>query len=337
MFGVDVQSILIHTKSFASIMVDNLEPTVKSMFITLCTIDLVLSMLYDESDGLNIFIKLFKKLFYYLFFWYIIINYKKLMFETLFKGFVQLGNLAGAGVPMKGIPVSTSLDWSVIDKIGFSVGKLAGAIITGIGFVALDIGWVESIPIVGLATICSFILFFVFLYVQIITIFIKFYFIVGFSYVLMPFAGFDKTKDIASKALNGVFSQGIEIFVTVVLINFLDFLDTKGLLTFGGAVKDDFFTRWVFTFFVYMLLTRAGTIASSLMSGAIASLGIGSGSMGQAGGNVTGAGKSWAGGYYQGTKMQKAFEPKARAMKGRAKGAYQKASNAIKNKLSNWN
>ena len=283
MFGVDVQLLIKTVITFAGTMVDNLKPTVIYMFYTLVTIDLVLSMLFDESDGLNIFMKLVKKLFYYLFFYYIIINYKDLIFNTLFNGFVQLGNLAATGT------TSTELNWTAINKIGMSVGKMAGAVATGLGFVAIDFAGIESASIIGLFAVASYVLFFVFLYVQIITVFIKFYFMAGFAFVLMPFAGYEKTKDIASKGLNGLFTHAIEIFVMVVMIDFVNYLDGINFFDVTGSIKSTIWTRWVLTILMYLLLTKTGTIASSMMSGAIAALGIGASAMSSAHSSLAGS------------------------------------------------
>ena len=117
------------------------------------------------------------------------------------------------------------------------------------------------------------------LYVHIVTTFIKFYFMSGFAYILMPFAGFDKTKDITLKALNGLLAQAIEVFVLIVMLNFLEYLDNYSFFKVTGGIKDTLWTRWALILFMYALLSKTGSIASSLMSGAIASFGIGANAM----------------------------------------------------------
>ena len=101
----------------------------------------------------------------------------------------------------------------------------------------------------------------------------------GFAYILMPFAGFDKTKDITLKALNGLLAQAIEVFVLIIMLNFLEYLDDYSFFKVTGGIKDTLWTRWALILFMYALLSKTGSIASSLMSGAIASFGIGANAM----------------------------------------------------------
>ena len=95
----------------------------------------------------------------------------------------------------------------------------------------------------------------------------------------MPFAGFDKTKDITLKALNGLLAQAIEVFILIVMLNFLEYLDNYSFFKVTGGIKDTLWTRWALILFMYALLSKTGSIASSLMSGAIASFGIGANAM----------------------------------------------------------
>lgn len=264
-------------------MVDNLSPYVVKMFFSFVTIDLTLSFLFDESDKLNIIIKLVKKILYYGFFYYIILNYKDLVFSTLFKGAVQLGNLASTG------SLSSNVDFKAINKLGVELGDIAGGVLLAAGFSGLDYAGLESATTVGLMAICGYLLFFAMLYVQIITTFIKFHLTAGFAYILIPFAGFDKTNDIGSKALNGLFSQAIEIFVMIVLIKLTDSLDDFTWFHPEGNIKDTLFTRWMLILFLYNLITRAGSIASALLAGSIASLGIGASLQSSGGSKALGA------------------------------------------------
>lgn len=61
MLDLDAGVILSATKAFAEGMISNLKPTVMSLLSSFLIIDLTLSFLFDESEGLNIFIKLIKK------------------------------------------------------------------------------------------------------------------------------------------------------------------------------------------------------------------------------------------------------------------------------------
>ena len=195
------------------------------------------------------------------------------MFHTLFEGAVQLGNFAATG------STSSSLDFKILNKYGVEFGDIAGGILTAVGFAALDYSGLESATTVGLMFIAAYLIFFLMLYVHIVTTFIKFYFMSGFAYILMSFAGFDKTKDITLKALNGLLAQAIEVFVLIIMLNFLEYLDNYSFFKVTGGIKDTLWTRWALILFMYALLSKTGSIASSLMSGAIASFGIGANAM----------------------------------------------------------
>lgn len=284
MLGVDVSLILNTILEFSLKMINNLNPVIIRMFISFVIIDVVLSFVFDDSDGLTIFIKLTKKILYYSFFYYIIKEYKYLVYDTLFPGAIQLANYAVDG------STATSLDFNVLNKFGVELGDITGSLLTGAGFVALDVFGVESATTVGLMAVVGYLLFFIMLYVQIITTFIKFYLTGAFAYILLPFAGFEKTKEMTSKALNGVMSSVIEVFVLVVLLKYADYLDDFNFFDVSGGIKSTLWTRWVLIVFLYFLLNKAGTIASAMMSGAIASLGIGASTQSSAFSKMSGAG-----------------------------------------------
>lgn len=330
MFGVDIGLILEDTANFASRMINNLEPTVKYMFTSFCIIDLILSMLWDESDGLNIFMKYVKKIFYYCFFWYIITDYKTIVFKYLYTGFTQLGNLAGKG------SMDTTVNLDVLNQIGVTAVNLAGGFLSGVAFMVGDAMGVESIATLGLGAVVSYIVFFLMLYVQVFTTFIKFYFIAGFAFILMPFAGFAKTKDITSKALNGLFSQAVEIFVLVVMLNYLEYLkESQGLFDNMTDMKEALWTRWIVIFFMYFMITKAGTIASSMLSGAIATLGIGAATMASAQNGMSGSMSKMISSQLNAASAANARGRGTDLRNGGAfKGAYSKAANAFGNKYT---
>ncbi|MGL5593428.1 MAG: type IV secretion system protein, partial [Cetobacterium sp.] len=56
-------------------IINNLTPTVKSMLYIFLMLDLTLSMLFNEDDGMGIFITLMKKILLYGFFIWIITRY----------------------------------------------------------------------------------------------------------------------------------------------------------------------------------------------------------------------------------------------------------------------
>lgn len=328
MLGVNVQLILNSAIAFASKMITNLQPTVISMFSALVIIDITLSFLFDESDGVNIFIKLIKKVLYYSFFFYIIKEYKNLAFHILFEGAVQLGNVATTG------STSSTLDFKLINKFGIEFGDIAGGILSAVGFAALDYSGLESATTVGLLAIAGYLIFFLMLYVHILTTFIKFYFMSGFAYPLLSFAGFDKTKDITMKALNGIFAQAIEVYILIVLLNFLEYLDNYSLFKVSGGIKDTLWTRWALIIFMYTLVSKTGTIASSLMSGAIASFGIGANAMAGGLSKMTSAPMQIIGGDIN---KASSFNSKSKFGENNGRSATYKAAAALLNKLNNMN
>lgn len=81
MLGLDAGVLLSATKAFAEGMIKNLNPTVMNLLGSFLTIDLVLSFLFDESESVDIFMKLLKKILYYGFFIWIIQEYSAVVFE----------------------------------------------------------------------------------------------------------------------------------------------------------------------------------------------------------------------------------------------------------------
>jgi len=148
--------------------------------------------------------------------------------------------------------------------------------------ILIDFAGVESGTTIVLLGVLGYLVFFLMLYVQILTAFVKFYLVTGYAFILIPFGVFEKTKDIALKGLNGLFGQAIELFVLVVLLNltemFMDgpFNSTVGMKIDGyAAIKSSLFTKVGVLMFLFLMINKAGTIASALLSGAIASIGIG--------------------------------------------------------------
>ena len=276
MLGIDANAILTVTKTFAEAMVKNLNPTVMNLLSSFLIIDLVLSFLFDESESVDIFMKLIKKILYYGFFIWIIQEYSTVVFEYLMGGAIQLGNVAS------GKGAATEINVELLEKFGISASDIAGLMAAGAGSIILDIFGVEAMATVMLLASVGYLMFFVMLYVQILVTFVKFYLIAGYAYIIIPFGVFSKTKDIALKALNGLFSQAIEIFVLITILNLAAFIqDTKWSSIINlpmnslESIKANLFTKFAILIFLYLLINKAGSIASSLLSGAIASIGIG--------------------------------------------------------------
>ncbi|EEO40300.1 MULTISPECIES: type IV secretion system protein [Fusobacterium] len=342
MLGIDANAILTATKAFAEGMIKNLNPTVMNLLSSFLIIDLTLSFLFDESEGLNIFIKLIKKVLYYGFFIWIIQEYGTLIFENLMGGAIQLGNVAA------GKGSSTEINVELLEKFGIDASDIAGLMAAGAGSVILDIFGVEAMATVMLLAAVGYLMFFVMLYVQILVTFVKFYLIAGYAYILIPFGVLNKTKDIALKALNGLFSQAIEIFVLIVILNLAVFIqETKWSSIISlpmnslEAIKANLFTKFAILMFLYLLINKAGSIASSLLSGAIASIGIGAEAGARGFNNAMSAPGKVAGGM---TDRASAYQKRddgatggAKAFRdgSRAAGAYTRAANFIKGKFKN--
>ena len=337
MFGLDAAAILAFIKNFAENMIKNLNPIVMSLLSSFLIIDLTLSFLFDESDGMNIFIKLIKKVLYYGFFIWIIQEYANIVFHSLMGGAIQLANVASG----KGAATSVSLD--LIAKFGVDTGDLVGSFALGVTALAIDFAGVESGTPVLLMGVLGYLVFFMMLYVQILTAFAKFYLVSGYAFILIPFGVFEKTKDIALKALNGLFGQAIELFVLVVLLNLTEMLmdgplsSTIGMKLDGyAAIKSNLFTKVGVLMFLFLTINRAGTIASALLSGAIASIGIGAEAGARGLNNAVSAPGRLAGGL-----ADKAGDPNRQGTGGGkmfrkdsyAQNAYQNAASFIKGKF----
>ncbi len=336
MLGINADLILQVAKQYGEAMIRNLRPTVTALLGSFLIIDLVLSFMFDESEDLNIFIKLIKKILYYGFFIWIIQDYSNLIFKTLMGGAIQLGNVAA------GKGASTSINIELISKFGIDMGDLKAAFGVGLAGTLLDILGVESVTTVMLMGAMGYIIFFIMLYVQILTIFVKFYLIGGFAFILMPFGVFTKTKDITLKALNGLFSNAIEIFVLVVILNlaanFMDgaFSETVKSSVAEKALKENIWNKAAILAFMFLLINKAGALSSALLSGAIASIGIGAnaGARGfdnavSAPGNIV-RGMTDRASSFQGDR-EGAGGAKAFRKNSPAANAYTKAANFMKN------
>ncbi|EFS20882.1 hypothetical protein FSBG_00379 [Fusobacterium gonidiaformans 3-1-5R] len=344
MFGLDAEAILLTAKAYSETMISNLNPTVTTLMGAFVTIDLVLSFLFDESDGLDIFMKLIKKILYYGFWIWIIQEYSNLVFETLMGGAIQLGNVAS------GNGSSTEINVTLIEKFGLDFGDILQVLTASGTAMLVDYMGVESGTTVLMMGIMGYVIFFVMLYVQILITFVKFYLVAGYGFLLMPFGCFSKTKDIALKGLNGLFSQAIEIFVLITILNIAsDFMDGTFLITLSKkvsgwkAIKEGvIFQKTAILMFLYLLINRAGSIASALLSGAIASIGIGSQMGAQGFSNAVSTPGRLAGNMANSASR---YQRRDDAAKGGAKAfrdssyaasAYKKAADGVKNFASRF-
>lgn len=271
---MDFTAIIKHFQTINGVMIKNLTETSIHMIYYMILIDITLTFLFVEEEGMNVFVKLMRKTLIYGFFVYMIKNFPEIVDKVL-HGFIQLGNLAtSGGIPSKELLVSPGeMFGDLLEFIGSILG-IAGTT------VALD-----AIPLVSIESVPTAVLIFVFLLgigalfigIEITIVFVKFFIVTAATIILMPFGAFQKTQDIAIKGLHALFAQGIEImFVTIILNFYKKYKDT--IFSFAPAsdkleVLTMFENIAVMLLFVLMV-TKIPTFVSTLLSGSISSLGI---------------------------------------------------------------
>lgn len=271
---MDFTTIIKHFQDINAMMITNLSATSLQMIYYMILIDLTLTFLFVEEEGMNIFIKIMRKILVYGFFVYMIKNFSEIV-DTILHGFIQLGNLAtNGGIPSKELLVSPGAMFADLLEFIFSILGIAGTT------VALD-----AIPLVSIESVPTAVLIFVFLLaigalfigIEITTIFIKFFIVTAAAIILMPFGAFKKTQDIAIKGLHGLFAQGIEIMFVAIILNFYQkykdtlfgFADPPQDIEMLGMLQN----LGVMMLFVFMV-TKIPSFVSTLISGSISSLGM---------------------------------------------------------------
>ncbi len=315
---MDFTTIIKHFQDINGIMVHNLTDTCIHVIYYMILIDLTLTFLYVEEDGLNVFIKLMRKIFVYGFFIYMIKNFTQIV-DWVLHGFIQLGNLStNGGIPSTNLLVSPGEMFTDLMTFILTLLGLGGAT------VALD-----AIPLVSIESVPTALLIFVFFLglgalfigIEITIIFIKFFIVTATSIILMPFGAFKKTQDIAVKGLHALFAQGIEIMFVTIILNFYkkykDSLFNFAVPPQGVEMLSMFQNLGVMILFVFMV-TKIPTFVAALLSGSISSLGITNARMAQnfaaRGVSAASAGK---------TMMSNAFS--------RTVDSYTESSNGVKN------
>lgn len=315
---MDFTTIIKHFQDINGIMVRNLTDTCIHVIYYMILIDLTLTFLYVEEDGLNVFIKLMRKIFVYGFFIYMIKNFTQIV-DWVLHGFIQLGNLStNGGIPSTNLLVSPGEMFTDLMTFIFTLLGLGGAT------VALD-----AIPLVSIESVPTALLIFVFFLglgalfigIEITIIFIKFFIVTATSIILMPFGAFKKTQDIAVKGLHALFAQGIEIMFVTIILNFYkkykDSLFNFAVPPQGVEMLSMFQNLGVMILFVFMV-TKIPTFVAALLSGSISSLGITNARMAQ---NLAARGVSAASAGK--TMMSNAFS--------RTVDSYTESSNGVKN------
>ncbi|MEG9320145.1 type IV secretion system protein [Fusobacterium varium] len=315
---MDFTTIIKHFQDINGIMVRNLTDTCIHVIYYMILIDLTLTFLYVEEDGLNVFIKLMRKIFVYGFFIYMIKNFTQIV-DWVLHGFIQLGNLStNGGIPSTNLLVSPGEMFTDLMTFIFTLLGLGGAT------VALD-----AIPLVSIESVPTALLIFVFFLglgalfigIEITIIFIKFFIVTATSIILMPFGAFKKTQDIAVKGLHALFAQGIEIMFVTIILNFYkkykDSLFNFAVPPQGVEMLSMFQNLGVMILFIFMV-TKIPTFVAALLSGSISSLGITNARMAQ---NLAARGVSAASAGK--TMMSNAFS--------RTVDSYTESSNGVKN------
>lgn len=273
---MDFSDIIKHFQDINVIMVKNLTDTCLHMIYYLIIIDITLTFLFVEEEGLNVFIKLMRKILVYGFFIYLIKNYSQIN-DWLFHGFIQLGNLAtNGGIPSTHLLVSPGI---MFDDIFTFVKTI---VLIGGSTVGLD-----SIPVISIESVPTAVLIFVFFLgigalligIEITISFVKFFLVSAMAIILLPFGAFNKTQDIALKGLHGLFAQGIEImFVTIILNFYAKYKNNFFIINTpqdGVHVLDLFQNLGVMIMFILMI-TKIPIFVATLLSGSIANIGVAS-------------------------------------------------------------
>lgn len=271
---MDFTTVIKHFQDINVMMIQNLMDTSIHMIYYMILIDLILTFLLIEEEGLNVLVKLIRKFMVYGFFIYIIKNFPEVI-DTILHGFIQLGNLAtNGGMASTQLLVSPGEMFSdLLEFITVTMG-IAGTT------VALD-----AIPLVSIESVPTAVLIFVFFLgigaliigIEITITFIKFFLVTAAAIILMPFGAFKSTQDIALKGLHGLFAQGIEImFVTIILNFYKKYKDSIFSFTPPNPeleMLSMFQNIGVMLLFIFMV-TKIPTFVGTLLSGSISSIGI---------------------------------------------------------------
>lgn len=272
-------------------IISQLSDTAKVMCATLATLDIIITMFFNEDAGAeDVFKTLYKKMFVYTFSYMLISNYSDII-DKVFKASIQLGNLATGHGASTSLPVTPG---ELYGKFLALISPIFAALLLSSG---LDKFGIESIPIgivmmsfgigIGIILTC----------LEITITFVKFYLLTAIAILLMPFGAFSKTKDISMKGLHSIFSQAVEVVITVILVNtyseFSEFSDNIenlvekpiGLLNVFGVV-----------ILFYLLIKKVPQMVSTLLSGSIGDLGITGGASAVAGRSVSGGASRVVGG-----------------------------------------
>lgn len=253
-------------------MVRNLTDTSLRMIYYMIIIDITLTFLFVEEEGMNIFIKLLRKILIYGFFIYLIKDFSSIV-DILLKGFIQLGNLSTLGVSSTELTVSPGVVFEDLSDFIKGILLVSGATV---GLDAIPIVSIESVPTAVLIFTFFLAIGALFIGIEITVSFVKFFIVTATAIILMPFGAFKTTQDIALKGLHGLFAQGIEImFITIILNFYKKYRNSIFFPTDTGDIElfTVIYSLTIMILFVFMM-TKIPTFVSTLLSGSISSLGI---------------------------------------------------------------
>lgn len=254
-------------------MVKNLTDTSIRMIYYMIMIDITLTFLFIEEEGLNVFIKLIRKIFIYGFFIYLIKDFSNIV-DILLKGFIQLGNLATLGIPSTELKVSPGVVFNDLSEFIKGILLISGSTV---GLDAIPIVSIESVPTAVLIFTFFLAIGALFIGIEITVSFVKFFIVTATAIILMPFGAFKNTQDIALKGIHGLFAQGIEIMFITIILNFYEKYRNNIFFPTDSIGEIELFTviysLAIMILFVFMM-TKIPTFVSTLLSGSISSLGI---------------------------------------------------------------
>lgn len=259
-------------------IIGNLSVYVTNLLYILCMIDLIFNVSFNILEPKsNPFVELAYNCFKYSFFGYIVNNYSKVL-EIVIGGGIQLGNMAlGKG---SNTYFTTELFEYIYKYIQFAF-DLFGVIVTTATIT--DLAFIESIPTASVFFLLAILIFTFWTLVKVIMTIGKVFLISAFSYPLLPFAVFTRTKDIGMKAFSSVINCGIFMFVLTTLLNMCqnvqkiidEFYPVDPNLSFAEAmsysVGKSIFTAFS-SFIVIEFVSNSEIIAGMISSGVLSTL-----------------------------------------------------------------
>ena len=254
-------------------MVKNLSDTSLRMIYYMILIDLTITFLFVEEEGMNIFIKLMRKILVYGFFLYLIRSFADIV-DIILKGFIQLGNLSTLGTTSTELTVSPGVVFDDLSEFIKGILLISGSTV---GLDAIPVVSIESVPTAVLIFTFLLAIGALFIGIEITVSFVKFFIVTATAIILMPFGAFKKTQDIALKGLHALFAQGIEIMFITIILNFYKkyrnniFFPTDSIGEIG--LFTSIYSLAIMILFVFMM-NKIPSFVATLLSGSISALGI---------------------------------------------------------------